>query len=114
MLLIHTKNAGVTEAIKMVKTMNLGKNLRLMYEAHLKAVHDRWAEDEYVRDEGRAKSKIEGKTEWLLQILDEFGDIPNNLRERVLAEKEPETLDTWFAAARKAKSLQEFRETTGI
>ena len=99
------------EAIIMMKTMNLRKNLRLMYEAHLKAVRDRWAEDEYVRDEGRAESKVESKTEWLPQILDEFGDIPYNLRERVLTEKEPETPDTWFIAARKAESLQEFRET---
>ena len=90
----------------MVKTMNLGRNLRLMYEAHLKAVRDRWAEDEYVRDEGRV--------EWLLQILEEFDELPNNLRQRILAEKEPETLDAWFTAARKAKSLDEFRETTGI
>ena len=116
--MIKTKNTGVMEAVKMVKTMNLGKNLRLMYETHLKAVRDRWAEDEYVRDEGRAeglaKGKVESKTEWLLQMLEEFGEIPDSLRDRVLAEKEPEMLDAWFAAARKAKSLQEFRETTGI
>ena len=120
--MIKSKNAGVMEAVKTVKTMNLGKNLRLMYEAHLKAVRDRWAEDEYVRDEGRAEGEAKGraeglskaKTEWLLQLLGEFGELPDSLRERVLAEKEPYTLDAWFTAARKAKSLQEFREMAGI
>lgn len=112
--MIKTKNAGVMEAVKMVKAMNLGKNLRLMYEAHLKAVRDRWAEDEYVRDEGIAVGIAAGKAEWLLQMLEEFGEIPDDLRERVLSEKEPATLDAWFAAARKAKSLQEFQEIARI
>ncbi len=55
--MIKTKNAGIQEAIRELKTMSLGKRLRMEYEAHLKAVRDRKAEDEYVREEGIRQGK---------------------------------------------------------
>lgn len=50
--MIKTANPGILEAIREVKTMNLGKRLWQTYEAHLKAKRDARARDEYVRDEG--------------------------------------------------------------
>ncbi len=108
--MIRTCNAGIMEAIETVKTMNLIKGVRYLYEAHLKAVRDRWAEDEYVKDQGKA----EAKTEWLLQMLDGLGTVPDALRERILAQTDLDILDDWFKAAGKAGSIEEFYSLTGL
>lgn len=50
--MIKTRNIGIQEAIRELKTMSLGKRLRMEYEAHLKAIRDRKAEDEYVLEAG--------------------------------------------------------------
>lgn len=50
--MISAKNVGFSEAIEVVKTMSLGKSLRYLYEQHMKAKRDRWAEDAWVRDQG--------------------------------------------------------------
>ncbi|MBO5071013.1 MAG: Rpn family recombination-promoting nuclease/putative transposase [Roseburia sp.] len=58
--MIQTTNAGIMEAIKEVKIMSLDKRLRLRYEEHMKAIRDRNAREEYVREEGRLKGREEG------------------------------------------------------
>lgn len=50
--MINAKNAGIREAVAALRNMSLKKNLRYLYEARLKMIRDRRAEDEYVRDEG--------------------------------------------------------------
>lgn len=104
--MIKTKNAGILEAMEVIKTMSLGRRLRMTYEAHLKAVRDRWAEDEYVRDLGKA----EGKAEALLILLSDKGAVPEELSEIILREKSTDKLDNWLKMAAKADSVNEFRE----
>lgn len=65
MNMISTKNAGILEAMEVMRSMSLGKRLRLIYEAHLKERRDRWAQDEYVKDLGR----MEGRAEGLLALI---------------------------------------------
>ncbi len=116
--MMQTKNAGVMEAVEVVRRMNLGKMLIEPYESYMKAKMDRRAEDEYVRNKGISQGieqgKAEGKAEYILQALNRFGDIPQELQERILAEKSLSTLDAWFEAAMNAGSLQEFKESIGI
>lgn len=54
---IAVHNEGMKEAKEVVKAMSLGRGLKWMYDQHQKALRDRWAEDEYVRDEGRAEGR---------------------------------------------------------
>lgn len=61
MLKAQTKNRGVIEAIKEVRIMNLGRMLRMMYEARQKAARDRYAEDYYVREQGREQGIEQGE-----------------------------------------------------
>lgn len=58
--MIKTKNAGVLNAINVVRNMNLGRTLRQIYELRLKAKRDRWAEDEYIKDLGREEGLEKG------------------------------------------------------
>jgi len=132
--MIKTKNTGIAEAINAIRAMNLGGRLRMTYEAHLKAVRDRWAEDEYVRDmgreegrkegkaegkeegriEGKKEGKAEGKADSVLQILNAYGELPSELQKRIASEKDMDTLNVWLLAAAKAESLEAFRKNTGI
>ncbi len=61
-------------------------------------------------EEGKAAGIVEGKAELVLRLLGRFGDIPQALRERILAERNPDTLDIWFGFAMDAKSLPEAEE----
>lgn len=54
MILSKTKNEGIMEAVQEMKILNLRKRIRYEYKMWLKAKRDRWAEDDYIRDEGIA------------------------------------------------------------
>lgn len=112
--MIKTKNAGIREAIEEMKRMSLGKRLRWRYEEWLKAKRDRWAEDEFVRDQGRAEGEtigeVKGKAEGVLLILSAKGEVTEDLRNRILKETDMDVLNGWVLAAAMAKDVQEFRE----
>ncbi|MBD5479192.1 MAG: hypothetical protein HDR14_07850, partial [Lachnospiraceae bacterium] len=69
MLKAGTKNAGILEAVKELKLLNLRGKLRARYEMYLKARRDRRAQDAYEREEGRK----EGRMEMLVAISMEEG-----------------------------------------
>ncbi|MCM1048582.1 MAG: hypothetical protein NC433_09160 [Clostridiales bacterium] len=110
--MIKSKSAGMMEAIRELKTMSLGKTLRYMYEEHLKAVRDRRAEDEYVHDIGKAEGKAEGiafgKAEAVIQLLSDLGDVPEELSEKIMNEKDLDALSHWLKMAAKSESIQQF------
>ncbi len=116
--MIKVKNAGIKEAIGAIREMSLRKNLRYLYEEHMKSIRDRRAEDAYVREEGMAEGRAEGravgKAEDILQILTELDDIPEDLSRRIMAEKDLDVLAGWLKTAVRAKDIQEFREECGI
>ena len=58
--------------------------------------------------EGRVLGKIEGKAEFILSLLSDLGDIPESLKEKILREKNLETLDKWFKIAIKAETIEDF------
>ena len=50
---MQTKNKGVMEAIAELKRFSLTRVAREAYEAHLKEQRDRWAREDYVKEQGR-------------------------------------------------------------
>ena len=58
--MIKTNNAGISEAIREVKLMSLGKRLRAHYEAYLKDKRDRAAREEYVWQEAMENGFYKG------------------------------------------------------
>ena len=73
MLKAGTKNAGILEAVKELKLLNLRGRLRARYELYLKARRDRRAQDAYEREEGRKEGYAEGRMEMLVAISMEEG-----------------------------------------
>lgn len=63
MLKAETKNAGILEAIRELKELNLRGMLRAHHEMKLKARRDRRAQDAYEREEGRKEGLAEGLAE---------------------------------------------------
>ena len=110
--MLAAKNKGLAEAAEIMKRMSLGKTLRYHYEAHLKAVRDRYGEDAYIRDQGRAEGLAEGiaqgKTEDILHLLEDLGEIPDTLKKRIQKETDLQVLSRWLKAAAKADSIAEF------
>lgn len=104
--MIQTKNPGIQEAIRELRRMNLRNPLRLRYEAYLKRRRDEKAREAYVRDEGIQ----EGKAEAILELLEESGPVPQELKKRILEESDPDRLSLWLKLAAKADSAEAFRE----
>ena len=58
---------------------------------------------EMLRDE-----RAEGKAEYIIDLLEELGSISDELREKIMTEKNLEIRDKWHKLAAKAKSMEEF------
>ena len=57
-------------------------------------------------DEGKA----EGKAEAVLNLLEELGEISDDLRVRIIFEKDLDVLKRWLKQAVKSESIDEFIE----
>lgn len=61
------KGEGFKEAAEAMKMVSMVKDVRWYFLQLQKAKRDRWAEDEYVRDEGRAEGFRKGETVKLIK-----------------------------------------------
>lgn len=108
--MIKTKNPGIVEAIGEVKRMSLRKELRALYEGHMKAVRDQRARDDYVRDQGMK----EGRAEAVLELLKIRGEVSEELRCRILSVNDSAVLKELLICAAQAESVSEFEAKTNF
>ena len=59
-------------------------------------------------DDGMEAGKAMGHAEATLDLLEEIGTIPEELRERILSQKDLDILKAWHRLAARAKSVEEF------
>lgn len=64
---------------------------------------------EMLRDE-RAEGRAEGKAESVIELLGEIGPISDELREKIINEKDMSVLLKWLKLAAKSESVQKFEE----
>lgn len=62
------------------------------------------------RSEGLQEGRFNGLAESILVLLSTLGEIPDDLKARVQAEKDVAILNCWIIAAKKASSVQEFAD----
>ncbi len=62
------------------------------------------------REEGKMEGRIEGKTESILELLEELGCVPGEIRNAVLQQTDLAVLTQWHKLAAKVQSMEEFRE----
>ena len=65
------------------------------------------------REEGRAEGKAEGKAESILELLEEYGPISEELVKKIMGEKDLSTLTKWHKIAARCSSIDEFIELIG-
>lgn len=98
---------------------------RLAYETRMKALRDYNSFMAYAKTEGYEKGRQEGihdgmqeglqkglqagRREDILEILQELGEVPGELKEQILHEENPELLKKWLRLAAKADSICEFK-----
>ena len=71
-------------------------------EAHMKSIR----EEGY--DEGKIDGVKTGKADAILELLEDHGEIPQEIRDRIYAEKKLDVLKQWLKLAARATSLEEF------
>ena len=81
-------------------------------EEELKKI--RAAEFSVGREAGYEEGEAVGKAESVLELLEDLGKIPDELRERILSESNLPVLKQWLKAAAKSESLQAFLDQAGI
>lgn len=131
-------NMGILKAIGVLERLSMSNPLRLRYEAYLKGVRDERAWKIHVWKEateagmaagraagmaagraegmtagmtiGRAEGMTIGKSEDILELLKTHGELPENLKTRILSEKNTDTLHRWLILAARSQSVKEFQK----
>lgn len=65
-----------------------------------------WEEKIYDRNEG----KQEGKAEAVLELLEDLGTVPQELKKIILEQSDLDVLRRWLKLAAKAETIEEFKE----
>lgn len=66
---------------------------------------------EVFREDGRIEGILETKNADILELLEDIGEIPENLKEKINSEKDMEILKKMLKAAAKAESIKEFENS---
>ncbi|MCM1056107.1 MAG: hypothetical protein NC517_00645, partial [Firmicutes bacterium] len=77
-----------------------------LYEGHMREIRDRYARDDYVREEG----KVEGKAEAVLELLSSKGPISEELEQKIRRQQDMDILRSWLLAAAAVETVREFEE----
>ena len=67
-------------------------------------------EKEYSWEDGNKAGKVKGRAESILEILEELGTVPEELRRRLLEETDVQRLKHWLKEAINAASIEDFAE----
>ena len=59
-------------------------------------------------EEGREEGFSAGKADAILELLEDIGTIPEEIREKICNEKDSKVLNGWLKQAAKAESIDEF------
>ena len=69
--------------------------------------------DEYAEGiiKGKSEGKAEGISEVILELLAEKGTLPDELRDKILSEKNLQRLKRWIHLALHAESIRQFMDS---
>ena len=62
------------------------------------------------RAEGKVEGKVEGKAESILELLSDLGEVPEELRKKILGEKDLDILKSYLKKASASKTIEEFQK----
>ena len=65
-------------------------------------------QEQRIRDRARAEGRAEGKAEDILEILYDKGEVSDDLREKIMIQRDMECLSKWLKAAVRSETIEEF------
>lgn len=68
--------------------------------------------EEMIKD-GELRGELRGKAESVLELLRELGTVSDELRNKIMAEKNMEVLNAWLKKAARAESVKQFQSEIG-
>ena len=66
------------------------------------------------RAEGRTEGRAEGRSLSVLALLEDLGQIPSSLRERIMSQRDSNVLTDWLLAAAAAASVEDFKKAAKL
>lgn len=110
----YEEQRAIDKSVRMAIAATSGVDLN-KYEKEEATVCRLW--DEVRADgveEGRIEGRIEGKAESIIDILEDVGNVSEELKEFIYSQKDPNELKKMLKLASSSKSVDEFEEKTGI
>lgn len=101
--------AGRSKSERIKRIHDRVRKVKLSEEVGVKYMQA-WEEKYYDREDG----KVEGMQVLILDLLEEFGTIPEALKKRIEEEENLLILRTWHKNAARAASLEEFCKKSGL
>lgn len=100
-------SAEQTESERIRKIHSYVQKIRTSEEMGVKYMQA-WEEKALERLAGKEEGKAEGKAESVLELLEELGPVPEELRKKIMDEREMNTLKGWLKLAAKVSSVEDF------
>ena len=100
-------SAEQTESERIRRIHSYVQKIRTSEEMGVKYMQA-WEEKALERLAGKEEGKAEGKAESVLELLEELGPVPEELRKKIMDEREMNTLKGWLKLAAKVSSVEDF------
>lgn len=97
----NAKTENLQRLHEMVTAVKRDGKVALVYMKSYEIEKMRWRE-------GLAEDITQGKINDILDLLNDLGEIPPALKERITSQREEETLRAWLKLAAKAESVADF------
>lgn len=95
----------LTNSVQLKKLLESKKEKKNGGKAMCKAI------DDMIKDakaEGNVEGRIKGKAEDIFALLEELGVIPEDIKERIMEQKDMSVLKDWLKMAAKADNMEMF------
>ncbi|GFI57642.1 hypothetical protein IMSAG025_01082 [Muribaculaceae bacterium] len=99
----------LTNSVQLKKLMKSKKEKKNGGKTMCKAIDDMIKDaKEEGRIEGNIEGRIRGKAEDIFALLEELGVIPEDVKERIMEQKDMSILNNWLKMAAKADNMDMF------
>ena len=114
----YAKEMTIEEAVDQAVTECIRENILADFLSAQRAEVVAMSIFEYNEEEEMKKIRADeysvGKAEYVLDLLEDVGEIPAGLRERILSETDLTLLKKWHKLAEKARTVREFMDQSGL
>ena len=101
------KDDFVRKLQQSVKRIKESREMGVRYMAWHEMLREEWNDG---RLEGRKEGRLEAKIEDVLELLEDLGNIPEELRKKIKEEQDVQTIKSWLKLSARVESIEQFIE----